>query len=136
MFTTKKLIIAVVVGLAGYVAATLASGKGLAVPGGADIAVIAIFIATALIAALLSGTEGNAAPSADSGRETGTVKWFKIRKGYGFITRDQGDDVFVHFRNIEDNGGNSRRGISEGQRVSFIVTSGDKGPQADKVVPA
>jgi CspA family cold shock protein len=62
--------------------------------------------------------------------EMGTVKWFNVRKGYGFITRDQGDDVFVHFRNIE---GTGRRAISEGQRVQFRVTTGDKGLQADEV---
>ncbi|MEZ7972951.1 MAG: cold-shock protein, partial [Pseudomonadales bacterium] len=68
-----------------------------------------------------------------SDRETGTVKWFNVRKGYGFITRDAGDDVFVHFRNIE---GSGRRAIEEGQRVSFVVTDGDKGLQADEVSPA
>jgi CspA family cold shock protein len=64
--------------------------------------------------------------------ELGTVKWFNVKKGYGFITRDQGDDVFVHFRNIQ---GTGRRSISEGQRVEFIVTMGDKGLQADEVSP-
>ena len=67
-----------------------------------------------------------------SDRETGTVKWFNVRKGYGFITRDAGDDVFVHFRNIE---GTGRRSIEEGRRVSFVVTDGDKGLQADEVSP-
>ena len=60
----------------------------------------------------------------------GIVKWFDDRKGYGFITRDQGEDIFVHFRNIE---GSGRKAIKEGERVSFIVISSDKGPQADKV---
>jgi CspA family cold shock protein len=64
--------------------------------------------------------------------ELGTVKWFNVKKGYGFITRDQGDDVFVHFRNIQ---GSGRRSISEGQRVEFKVTTGDKGLQADEVSP-
>ena len=73
----------------------------------------------------------NAAGSDD--RELGTVKWFNVRKGYGFITRDQGEDIFVHFRNIE---GKGKRAINEGQRVSFIVTNGDKGLQADQVTPA
>ena len=53
-----------------------------------------------------------------------------MRKGYGFITRDQGDDVFVHFRSIESKG---RKPIAEGQRVSFIVTMSEKGEQADRV---
>jgi|TARA_Y100000310_G_scaffold336467_3_gene421073 CspA family cold shock protein len=63
-------------------------------------------------------------------RELGTVKWFNVKKGYGFITRDQGEDVFVHFRNIR---GSGRRSISEGQRVEFVVVSGKKGLQADDV---
>ena len=64
--------------------------------------------------------------------EFGVVKWFNVKKGYGFITRDQGDDVFVHFRNIE---GNGRRSLSDGQRVEFRVTTGEKGLQADEVSP-
>ena len=60
----------------------------------------------------------------------GTVKFFNDDKGYGFITRDQGDDVFVHYRNLE---GKGRRSIAEGQRVSFIVVDGDKGLQAEEV---
>lgn len=62
--------------------------------------------------------------------ETGTVKWFNVKKGYGFITRDQGDDVFVHFRNIR---GSGHRSISEGKRVRFRVVTGEKGLQADDV---
>ena len=60
----------------------------------------------------------------------GTVKWFNVKKGYGFITRDKGDDIFVHYRNIE---GSGRRAIAEGDRVAFVVVNGDKGPQADQV---
>lgn len=63
-------------------------------------------------------------------RELGTVKWFNVKKGYGFITRDQGEDVFVHFRNIR---GSGRRSIADGQRVEFVVVTGDKGLQADDV---
>ena len=63
-------------------------------------------------------------------RETGIVKWFNDDKGYGFIQRDAGDDVFVHFREIE---GEGRRSLVEGQRVSFDVTQGQKGLQAEKV---
>ena len=65
--------------------------------------------------------------------EVGTVKWFNTKKGYGFITRDQGEDIFVHFRNIK---GQGRRSLSDGERVSFVVTHGDKGLQADQVSPA
>jgi len=64
-------------------------------------------------------------------RETGTVKWFNSSKGYGFIAREQGDDVFVHFTSIRDEG--RFRTLDEGQHVEFTVTQGQKGPQADDV---
>jgi len=64
--------------------------------------------------------------------EEGSVKWFNTKKGYGFITRDQGDDIFVHFRNIK---GQGRRSLTDGERVTFVVTEGDKGLQADHVSP-
>jgi CspA family cold shock protein len=63
-------------------------------------------------------------------RETGTVKWFNASKGYGFITRDSGDDVFVHFSAIV---GDGYRSLDEGQRVEFTVAQGDKGLQAQNV---
>jgi CspA family cold shock protein len=63
-------------------------------------------------------------------RETGTVKWFNSSKGYGFITRDKGDDIFVHYSGLE---GKGYRMLSEGQHVEFTVTEGDKGPQAQDV---
>ena len=63
-------------------------------------------------------------------REQGTVKWFNSNKGYGFITRDQGDDVFVHYRSIS---GKGHRSLFEGQKVEFSVSDGDKGLQADDV---
>ncbi|NQV65946.1 MAG: cold shock domain-containing protein [SAR86 cluster bacterium] len=66
----------------------------------------------------------------NSAKETGIVKWFNVKKGFGFITRDAGDDIFVHYRNIE---GNGRRAIAEGDRVQFVVIDGDKGLQADEV---
>lgn len=61
---------------------------------------------------------------------TGTVKWFNGNKGYGFITKDDGGDVFVHFSGIEMDGYKS---LNEGQRVSFEVEDGSKGPQAINV---
>lgn len=64
-------------------------------------------------------------------RETGSVKWFNDSKGFGFIQRDQGDDVFVHFRAIR---GEGHRSLKEGQRVEFTVSKGEKGLQADDVV--
>lgn len=71
-------------------------------------------------------------PSGDA-REGGHVKWFNTAKGYGFITRDSGDDVFVHFRAIR---GSGHRSLREGQRVEFSVSSAEKGLQADDVTGA
>ncbi len=64
-------------------------------------------------------------------RETGTVKWFNVDKGFGFIIRDNGEDLFVHFRAISD--GNSSR-LNEGQKVEYQIGQGRKGPQAEEVV--
>lgn len=66
-------------------------------------------------------------------RETGTVKWFNSRKGFGFIEREGADDVFVHYSTIQ---GDGFKNLEEGQKVEFTVTQGDKGPQAENVVPA
>ena len=60
----------------------------------------------------------------------GTVKWFNAEKGFGFISRDDGDDVFVHHTAIV---GEGYRSLDEGQKVSFDVTQGPKGPQASNV---
>ena len=68
--------------------------------------------------------------SSNSPRESGNVKWFNANKGFGFITRDSGDDVFVHFRSIR---GKGHRVLHDGQRVEFSVSEGDKGLQADDV---
>ncbi len=65
-----------------------------------------------------------------SARENGTVKWFNNSKGYGFIQRDQGGDVFVHYRAIR---GDGYRTLEEGWRVEFTVTQGQKGLQAEDV---
>ena len=65
-----------------------------------------------------------------SEREQGTVKWFNGDKGYGFISRESGDDVFVHFNAINATG---YRTLEEGQKVEFTVTQGAKGPQAEDV---
>jgi CspA family cold shock protein len=61
----------------------------------------------------------------------GTVKWFNATKGYGFITSDEGKDVFVHFSSIQ---GDGFKTLDEGQRVTFEVTTGAKGDQAANVV--
>jgi cold shock protein len=67
-------------------------------------------------------------------RETGTVKWFNNSKGFGFIEREQGDDVFVHYSSIRDDGG--FRTLNEGQKVEFSISKGEKGLQADDVIGA
>ncbi len=61
---------------------------------------------------------------------TGTVKFFNAEKGYGFISREQGDDVFVHYSNIQ---GRGYRSLEEGQRVEFDVAPGRKGEEAQNV---
>ncbi|HKI44892.1 MAG TPA: cold-shock protein [Balneolales bacterium] len=63
-------------------------------------------------------------------RETGTVKWFNNAKGFGFIVREDGDDVFVHYSAID---GNGYRTLNEGQQVEFSVVESEKGPQAAEV---
>ena len=62
--------------------------------------------------------------------ETGTVKWFDVRKGYGFIQRDGGNDIFVHSSAMEDP---FARPLEDGERVSFVVGEGRKGPAAQNV---
>ena len=65
-------------------------------------------------------------------RETGTVKWFNDAKGFGFIQRESGDDVFVHHASIRSEG---FRSLAEGQKVEFSVVQGQKGLAAEGVVP-
>ena len=66
-----------------------------------------------------------------SQRESGLVKWFNESKGYGFIQRESGDDIFVHFRAIRSEG---FRTLRDGQKVEFTVTDGQKGLQAEDVI--
>ena len=65
-----------------------------------------------------------------SERSRGTVKWFNADKGYGFISREDGDDLFVHYSEIQSEG---FRSLNEGDQVEFEVTQGQKGLQASKV---
>ena len=62
----------------------------------------------------------------------GTVKWFNGEKGFGFITQEEGDDVFVHFSAIQADG---YKTLDEGQKVTFEVEEGQRGPQATNVTP-
>ena len=84
---------------------------------------------------------GEAAGEAPSGapRESGTVKWFNRSKGFGFIIRDSGEEIFVHQRSIlaEGTGENRRRpALKDGQAVTFVVANREKGLQAEEVSPA
>ncbi len=102
------------------------------------ISFISIFIAT-IVAAKTSSSRATSARTTDasieitSDQERGTVKWFNAAKGFGFITRENGEDVFVHFRSIQ---GKGHRSLGEGQAVIFSVTEGDKGLQAVDVTNA
>jgi CspA family cold shock protein len=134
----KKIAISMVIGLIAYAISELTLKDGIQIPDTLQeisLLLLFLFIATSFASQLIGGGSSSESESSysSSDRETGTVKWFNVRKGYGFITRDAGDDVFVHFRNIE---GSGHRAIEEGQRVSFVVTDGDKGLQADEVSPA
>ena len=66
-----------------------------------------------------------------SDRLTGVVKWFNAQKGFGFIARESGPDVFVHYSAIV---GSGYRNLEEGEKVEFAITNGPKGPQASEVV--
>lgn len=101
-----------------------------------SVVVIAIVAVLSAIVASGSASSDDAFGSYDDdddspeGDEQGTVKWFNVNKGFGFITREAGDDVFVHFRSIR---GHGRRSLRQGQQVRFNVTQGDKGLQAENV---
>jgi CspA family cold shock protein len=92
---------------------------------------ISIFVACIVAVKITGGS--NSSTRVSAGQEVGTVKWFNAAKGFGFITRENGDDVFVHFRSIQ---GKGHRSLGEGQRVVFSVTQGDKGLQAVDVSSA
>jgi len=108
-------------------------------------------VATALLVSLPSGSLQQGAAAADAAsdaaessrpsrsaatagaaRENGKVKWFNASKGFGFIIKEDGEEIFVHFRSIR---GEGRRGLRDGQQVSFVVADSDKGPQAEDVEP-
>ena len=92
---------------------------------------ISVFLACVITVKLVVGGSQHARVS--TGQEVGTVKWFNAAKGFGFITRENGDDVFVHFRSIQ---GKGHRSLGEGQRVVFSITESDKGLQAVDVSSA
>ena len=107
-----------------------------------DITTIAVmFFIVSIVSALAPSNKGAKKAhfdpqnplNSDNSRETGTVKCFNTNKGFGFITRENGDDVFVHFRSIR---GQGHRTLIEGQRVEFSITEGEKGLQAEDVAAA
>lgn len=105
-----------------------------------------IFLLVTMLVTWVSGAwdgvfEPNYAPRTSLGvqssdevglQETGTVKWFDAGKGYGFILRDSGAEIFVHYRSLMNEG---HRSLFEGQRVAFVIAQGRKGLQAEEVVP-
>jgi len=145
----KNIILSLLIGTFAYFVSQWIRGA-LSVPSGTElfilaISILAVFSGCSLSAAMSKDPKGRSGHSPkrkpatkptsrpaqiNSAKETGIVKWFNVKKGFGFITRDAGDDIFVHYRNIE---GNGRRAIAEGDRVQFVVIEGDKGLQADEV---
>jgi len=108
-----------------------------------NIAALAVVFVVTFAAAFFASSGNNAGTEAsvvngaeeeyideNDDREQGTVKWFNVSKGFGFITRGEDDDVFVHFRNIR---GRGHRSLAEGQKVRFHVRESDKGLQAEDV---
>jgi CspA family cold shock protein len=140
MNPTLRLVISLVIGAAAAAAYGLATTGQLPSP-----LLFAAFCAATVISALLpaAGAASNAGaqpatesqqtptrPAAAGDREQGKVKWFNVSKGFGFITKDDGEEIFVHFRSIR---GEGRRSLKDGQRVSFVITQSEKGPQAEDV---
>jgi CspA family cold shock protein len=100
----------------------------------ASLLAVVIAVALHLAVSFYRSSPTPVAQSQDLGnRDTGTVKWFNTSKGFGFISRDSGDDIFVHFRAIR---GEGHRVLVEGQRVEFSVMNRDKGLQAEDVIAA
>ena len=142
-----KLIVSLVIAAAVASAATLLQGKPIPdIPMllACVIAALASAIAVSLPGLASSGkteagttesTPARTPPSSrqdDADREFGKVKWFNASKGFGFIIKEDGDEIFVHFRSIR---GEGRRGLRDGQQVSFVVVDSQKGPQAEDVTP-
>ena len=141
---TKTILLSVIYSAISAIAAAYILVAAADLPAENKVVAIGILFVLCLISCLLAAngaggeasTEGDESmyssedEDGDDDREGGTVKWFNVTKGFGFITRDQGDDVFVHFRSIR---GTGHRSLSEGQRVKFEVVESDKGLQAEDV---
>ncbi|GHE22355.1 cold-shock protein [Halomonas urumqiensis] len=96
----------------------------------AALAVFLLLLIATLAVNVLTPQLVNLAEVENDDREIGEVKWFNVNKGYGFITRDSGEDVFVHFRAIR---GRGHRTLAEGQKVRYYVIENERGLQADDV---
>ena len=138
--SVNQLIVSVVVSALATVGILAVSG-GLSGEGELPVMDMVLIFGIVVVSCLVAGAVGKPASghadmadddyaSEDDDRELGTVKWFNVSKGFGFITRENGDDVFVHFRNIR---GRGHRSLSEGQNVRFNVRESDKGLQAEDV---
>ena len=139
-----KIVISIIIAIAVASATTYLQGNALPdlmLSAAFCIATIATVLLTGLPATQSAGTQRDQAPahkrsssspstSASGPREEGNVKWFNVSKGFGFITLDNDEEIFVHFRSIR---GEGRRSLRDGQRVSFVVADSDKGPQAEDV---
>ena len=138
MNVLSRLVIALVVTLVATAAIVALQLTGFIQAG------LVILAATVSVALLPASGERTAQPTADTDsgigshdageREEGTVKWFNVSKGFGFIIRENGEEIFVHFRSIRGPG-KGRRALRDGQRVSFTVVQSEKGPQAEEVEP-
>jgi CspA family cold shock protein len=122
--------------------AAMAAGEWQAgVPAGETAVTFALLPVIALgLLFLPAGRVAKARPAAaviadaPAGTEVGTIKWFDGRKGFGFINRSNGEELFVHYRSISEAHGGSRA-LRDGQQVRFRIGQGKKGPQAEDVVP-
>ena len=129
-------IIATIASIQGHPTTATSIAEGISLLMSADYAKLwAISFISILVASILAAKTGSSKSRTSdvviSGdQERGTVKWFNAAKGFGFITRENGEDVFVHFRSIQ---GKGHRSLGEGQRVAFEVTDGEKGLQAVEV---
>ena len=135
-------LLVVVLGLASALPENLGANEFLSSAQGPIFYAIAwfFFLAASTLTLILSGSKPASASSNDQyesddgagpeGKEGGTVKWFNVNKGFGFITTDAGEDVFVHFRSIR---GHGRRSLRQGQAVRFDLSDGEKGMQAENV---
>lgn len=139
--TTRPLIIAIVLTILASLPLYLISGSGYTLTtSNLPLFSLSLFVLL-LLAAFWSASArqkdiaagGDTEIAGNGSREKGNVKWFNANKGFGFITRDSGEDIFVHFRSIR---GSGRRILRDGQRVEFAVTESDKGLQAEDVAVA